>query len=91
MPPSSVVPNMTVSLTGVWAVMVTPAGSAKAAAVANTVLVASVGFAGAGMLTDQAPFENTADSCVNALLNVMVEGGRLTGVPLETVTIAPSM
>ena len=58
---------------------------------ANTVLVASVELAGAGMLTDHAPLENTADSWVKEVLKVMVEGGRLTGLPLETVTVAPSM
>ena len=43
------------------------------------------------MLTDQAPLLKVADSWVKALLKVMVEGGRLTGLPLATVIVPPSM
>ena len=46
--PRKLAPNVTVSLTGVWLLIETPAGSGKASAVANTVLVASVGVVGAG-------------------------------------------
>ena len=58
---------------------------------AKTVLVAAVTLVGAGMLTDQAPLANVADSWLKALLKVIVEGGRLTALPLETVTVPPSM
>ena len=57
-----VAPKTTVSLTGVWLLMETPAGSGKARAVAKTVLVAAETVVGAGMLTDQAPLAKVADS-----------------------------
>jgi len=58
----NVAPKTTVSLTGVWLLIETPAGSGKARAVANTVFFAAVTVVGAGMLTDQAPLAKVADS-----------------------------